>query len=99
ARTGPAVPLAAVDERGTTPALHRIRRGRVERVPVRLGLRDDVAERVIVESGVAAGDTVLLGSAQGLTEGTEVRVRRDPVGAAGGAGGAAAARDRDTTGR
>jgi len=69
-----AVPVTAVDSRGTTPTLHLLRRGRVAEVPVRLGVRDETAELVEVLAGVAAGDTVLLGSAQGVTAGSRVQV-------------------------
>jgi len=69
-----AVPLTAVDSRGTTPTLHLLKQGRVNEVPVRLGVRDEAAELVEVLAGVAAGDTVLLGSAQGVTAGSRVQV-------------------------
>lgn len=69
-----AVPVSAVDSRGTTPTLHLIKRGRVAEVPVQLGVRDEAAELIEVLAGVAAGDTVLLGSAQGVTAGSRVQV-------------------------
>ena len=72
-----AVPVTAVDVRGTAPAVLRLRESRVQRVTVATGLRDDVAERIEITSGLAAGDTVLLGSAQGLSDGTVVRVRKE----------------------
>ena len=72
-----AVPATAVDQRGTSPAVLRLRASRVQRVPVETGLRDDVAERIEITSGIVAGDTVLLGSAQGLSDGTVVRVRKE----------------------
>ncbi|MGH7657315.1 MAG: efflux RND transporter periplasmic adaptor subunit, partial [Gemmatimonadales bacterium] len=71
---GLAVPASAIDKRGLAPAVYRIRGGRVEKLTVSLGLRDDVAEQVQLLSGVTAGDTLLLGSAQGLTEGTAVEI-------------------------
>jgi RND family efflux transporter MFP subunit len=74
-----AVPLSAVDSRGTTPAIHRLRGGKVDVVPVQLGVRDEAAELVEVAAGLVQGDTVLLGSAQGITEGTAVRVTQDEV--------------------
>lgn len=74
-----AVPIPAVDARGTTPTLHLVRQGRVAEVPVRLGMRDEAAEVVEVVSGIAAGDTVLLGSAQGLTSGVRIRVLQQEV--------------------
>ncbi len=73
------VPLAAVDQRGTTPLLHIIKGGRVKQVPVRLGVRDESTDLVEVASGIAQGDTVLLGSAQGVTEGALVRVTEEDV--------------------
>ncbi len=68
------VPASAVDSRSNIPAVFRIKGGKVERVPVQLGLRDDAAERVEIASGVQAGDTLLLGAAQGITPGTIVKV-------------------------
>lgn len=73
-RSAPVVPMVAVDERGVRPSIMRVRGGRVERVEVELGLRDDHTETVEVRSGVVAGDTLLLGTARGLTPGTPVRV-------------------------
>jgi RND family efflux transporter MFP subunit len=72
-----AVPASAVDERGMSPAVLRIRSARVERVPVTLGIRDEVRELVEVSGAIARGDTVLLGTAQGIAEGTVVRVRQE----------------------
>jgi multidrug efflux pump subunit AcrA (membrane-fusion protein) len=69
-----AVPLTAVDSRGTTPEVHLIKRGRVAETDVQLGVRDEAAELVEVLAGAAEGDTVLLGSAQGLTAGSRVQV-------------------------
>ncbi|MGI8496917.1 MAG: efflux RND transporter periplasmic adaptor subunit [Gemmatimonadaceae bacterium] len=73
-RNGLTVPVAAVDQRGVRPAVMRLRQGQVEQVAVELGLRDEHGERVEIRSGVAAGDTLLLGAAQGITAGTPVRV-------------------------
>ena len=69
-----AVPVTAIDSRGTSPTVHLLKRGRVAEVPVRLGVRDEEAELVEVLAGVAAGDTLLLGSAQGVTAGSRVQV-------------------------
>lgn len=74
-----AVPISAVDQRGTSPVIHRIKGGKVDVVPVKLGVRDEAAELVQIHSGVAKGDTVLLGSAQAVTEGSPVRVTQDEV--------------------
>ena len=77
ARRAVAVPTSAVDRRGTAPAIHRLTGGKVEIVPVRLGVRDEATELVEIHSGIAAGDTVLLGSAQGVTEGAAIRITEE----------------------
>jgi RND family efflux transporter MFP subunit len=78
-RRAVSVPLSAVDRRGTAPVVHRVKSGRVDVVPVQLGVTDEAAELVEVSAGLAQGDTVLLGSAQGVTPGTAVRVTQDEV--------------------
>ena len=72
--TGMLVPATAVDARSNIPAVFRIKGGKVERVPVQLGLRDDASETVEIASGVQVGDTLLLGAAQGITVGTIVKI-------------------------
>lgn len=72
--SGMVVPASAVDSRSNIPAVFRIKGGKVERVPVTLGLRDDAAERIEIASGVSVGDTLLVGAAQGITPGTIVKV-------------------------
>ncbi len=67
-------PLGALDERGVTPSVYRLKGGVVERVPVQVTLRDAQGERVALEGALAAGDTLLTGAAQGITPGTPVRV-------------------------
>jgi len=73
-RTGLIAPVTAVDSRSNVPAVFRIKGGKVERVPVTLGLRDEGTEKIEIASGVQAGDTLLLGAAQGITPGTIVKV-------------------------
>ncbi|HEX5725356.1 MAG TPA: efflux RND transporter periplasmic adaptor subunit [Longimicrobiaceae bacterium] len=73
-RQGIAVPPSAVDERGVQPTVVVLRQGKAARVPVRLGLRDPDTERVEIVSGVAAGDTLLIGAALGTSEGTPITV-------------------------
>jgi RND family efflux transporter MFP subunit len=73
------VPMDAVDQRGTGPVLHVVQAGRVKHLPVRLGVRDEASNLVEIASGVAAGDTVLLGSAQGVAEGAAIRVSQEDV--------------------
>ena len=72
--TGMLVPATAVDSRSNVPAVFRIKGGKVERIPVQLGLRDDASETVEIASGVQVGDTLLLGAAQGISVGTIVKV-------------------------
>lgn len=68
------VPVAAVDRRGITPFAYLLEDGVVQRVEVQLGLHDEATERIELLGGVAAGDTLLLGAAQGISPGTLVRV-------------------------
>ena len=68
------LPLSAVDQRGATPHVMRLRKGVVESANVQLGIIDQAAETVEIRSGLAVGDTVLVGAAQGITPGTPVRV-------------------------
>ncbi len=67
-------PASAVDQRGVTPTVLRIRQGKVEQVTVQLGVRDEADDRIELRSGVAAGDTLLLGNAAGVLPGAAVRV-------------------------
>jgi RND family efflux transporter MFP subunit len=73
-KMGLVVPAAAVDVRGTAPTVTRIKGGKVERVPVQIGLTDKSSETTEILAGVQAGDTLLLGAAQGITPGTPVKV-------------------------
>lgn len=68
------MPLGALDLRTTQPSVLRVRDGRVERVPVTVGLRDEVAQQIEVRSGLQDGDVVLLGSARDLADGTRVQL-------------------------
>jgi len=77
-KSGLIAPVSAIDQRSTVPAVMRIKQGKVERVPVQLGLRDDGAEKIQITSGVQAGDTLLLGAAQGISSGTVVKVSTPP---------------------
>lgn len=75
ARTGVVVPAGAVDERGVTPTAAVLRGGQVHRVPVAIGIRDRARDLLEVTSGVAAGDSLLVGAALGTSAGTAVRIR------------------------
>jgi membrane fusion protein (multidrug efflux system) len=73
--TGPSAPAAAVDESSKPPTVMRVGGGKVERVPVEVALRDDVAGAVGFRSGVKQGDVLVLGSARAtLAEGAPVRI-------------------------
>ena len=72
---GIVIPESAVDSRGLRPVVRILKGGTVARVEVELGLRDEAKDRVEVTAGLAAGDTLLLGAAQGIAPGTPVRVR------------------------
>jgi membrane fusion protein, multidrug efflux system len=73
-RTAPVAPAAAVDERGLRPVAMRIKNGRVERVEVQLGIRDEASEILEIRMGLTPGDTVLLGAARGVSPGTPITV-------------------------
>jgi RND family efflux transporter MFP subunit len=74
-RQGIVIPEGAVDIRGLRPVVRVLKQGTVARVEVELGLRDEATDRVEVTSGLAVGDTLLLGAAQGIAPGTPIRVR------------------------
>lgn len=73
-RTVLVAPSSAVDVTGVSPFVIRLKNGKVERVDVELGLRDEESERVEITKGLSAGDTLLVGAARGITPGTPVRV-------------------------
>jgi RND family efflux transporter MFP subunit len=78
-KTGLVVPSSAVDVRGTAPFVMRVKGGKVEKAPVQLGLQDKSSETYEILSGLQAGDTVLLGAAQGISPGTPVRITAAPA--------------------
>jgi membrane fusion protein (multidrug efflux system) len=73
-KMGLVVPQSAVDVRGTSPSVMRVKQGKVEKVEVHIGLTDKASETIEVLSGLQAGDTLLLGAAQGITPGTLIKV-------------------------
>ena len=73
-RNGVVVPATAVDERGLQPAVVKVSGGTVKRTVVEIGLRDALTESMEIRKGLSAGDTVLTGAAQGISDGTRVRV-------------------------
>lgn len=71
-RVGVMVPEQAIDQTAVRPYVVRLKGGKVEKVDVQLGVRDEAAGAFEVKSGVASGDTVLLGAARGISVGTTV---------------------------
>lgn len=77
-KSGLVVLASAVDVRGTSPTVTRVKGGKAEKVNVQIGLTDKTSETTEILSGLQAGDTLLLGAAQGITPGTPVRVSASP---------------------
>ena len=73
-RNAVVLPATAIDQRGATPSVMRVRGGRAERISVTLGIRDEQRENFEITQGLQRGDTVLLGAAQAIGEGKQVRV-------------------------
>jgi RND family efflux transporter MFP subunit len=74
AAEGLVVPLNAVNTSQGDPWVLRAAGGTTEKVPVKLGLRDDRTEKVQILAGVTEGDALLRGAAQGIAPGTRVAV-------------------------
>ncbi|MFY0563402.1 efflux RND transporter periplasmic adaptor subunit [Archangium lansingense] len=90
-REVPAVPVSAVDVRSDPPSVLRVKDGRVERVPVTLGMKDELARLVELRSGVQPGDVLLRAPAGDIGEGTPVELRlserpQEPEPGVGGGG-------------
>jgi hypothetical protein len=78
-KVGLVVPSDAIDLRGTSPSAVRVRAGKAEKVQVQIGLTDKSSETIEILTGLQAGDTLLIGAAQGITPGTPVRVSGPPA--------------------
>lgn len=76
-RNSLAVPTTALDLKGTGPLVRRLKGGKVETVAVELGITDDILQMVEIKSGLAAGDTVLVGPSAALAAGTLVRIVKE----------------------
>lgn len=68
------VPEMAIDNRGLVPSVLRLKNGRTEKVEVTLGAKDEAQERVEITSGIAPGDTLLMGPALGISPNTPLKV-------------------------
>ncbi len=73
-RVGVMVPEQAIDQTAIRPYVVRLKAGKVERVDVELGVRDEAAAAFEIRTGVTSGDTVLLGAARGISLGSSVVV-------------------------
>ena len=73
-RSALVLPATAIDQRGATPAVMRLKGGRAERVQVVLGIRDEQRENYEITKGLQRGDTVLVGAALAIGEGKQVRI-------------------------
>ena len=89
AKKGLIVPTSVISDLGSQPSVLRIKDGKVEKVSIRTGLLDPQNERVEVVAGLAEGDVLLTGVAQGVTPGTQVKVIDRAQPAAAGAATAA----------
>ena len=68
-------PLNALLSVGDTSFLMRVKGGRVNRVEVQIGVRDEEGERAEIIGPVAAGDTVLVGAAVSISPNSLIRVQ------------------------
>ena len=55
------------------PTVTKIDHGAAARVEVALGIEDPNIDRIEITRGLAAGDTVITGTARGIQPGTKVR--------------------------
>lgn len=69
------VPLAALDESGSSPAIARLNGTTIERVTVTVGARDNEREIVEITSGIREGDRVLVGAVKSIAAGTTVEIK------------------------
>jgi RND family efflux transporter MFP subunit len=71
-----AVPRAAVRYEGEarTPYAYVVDHGKLARRQVGVGLADDAQALIEITAGVVAGDTVIVGPVEGLSDGTPIRV-------------------------
>jgi membrane fusion protein (multidrug efflux system) len=69
-----AAPVAALRREGSEDVVYRIRGGKAQRLPVRIGLRDEERGLVELVADVAAGDSLLTGVLPGIRDGVTVQV-------------------------
>jgi len=73
-REAVAVPASAVHDEGQQRYVYAVARGRIERRIVDTGVRDQARDLAEIRSGLAAGDSVIVGAIEGLTPGQRVSV-------------------------
>jgi RND family efflux transporter MFP subunit len=71
-------PLNAITTSGDTSFVMRVKQGRVQRLPVQIGIRDEEGERAEIIGPVSAGDSVLVGAAVSISPNALIRVQ--PIG-------------------
>ncbi len=69
-----AAPVAALRREGAEDVVYRVRNGKAQRLPVRIGLRDEERGLVELVAEVAAGDSLLTGVLPGIRDGVAVQV-------------------------
>ncbi len=81
-----AVPRAAVRYEGEerSPIIYVVDHGKVARRPVGLGIADEAQSLVQITSGLAGGETVIVGPIEGLSDGSPVEISGSPRDSAGG---------------
>ena len=67
-------PADAVEASGESASVLRLRDGRVERVAVTIGLRDEQNGRIEILSGLSSHDRLLTGAAQSVSPGARVEI-------------------------
>ena len=69
-----AVPTAAVRQEGEETFAWVLAGGRLERKPLKTGMRDDATDRIEVLQGLTEGDSVVTGAAESFAPGRSARV-------------------------
>ncbi len=88
-------PASALRGEGSEMVVYRVRGGKTQRLPVRIGLRDEENGVVELMGDLAVGDSLLTGVLPGMRDGVEVRVLaagEEPGGGAGEPAGSGSAR-------
>ena len=68
-------PLNAITANGDTSFVMRVKGGRVQRLPVQVGVRDEEMERAEIIGPVQPGDTILIGAAASISANSLVHIQ------------------------